>query len=247
MSAALGSAPKTAMVMAAGLGTRMRPLTDTLPKALVPVAGKPLIAYVIDPLVAAGVERVVVNVHAHADLLEAYLKGRRDAEFLVSDERARLLETGGGVKHAQALLGEAPIFRCNSDYVWQKHGAPALDALVAAWDPARMDALVTVIPKARTLGFEGSPGDFYQDDAGRLTHRGERPEAPLHAIGIEILDPRPAYADPRDAFSLRDIWFRSADKGRLFGLQQDGLWMQVGDPGARDAVEARLAKEADLS
>jgi MurNAc alpha-1-phosphate uridylyltransferase len=241
----VSSAPKTAMVMAAGLGTRMRPLTDTMPKALVPVAGKPLIAYVIDPLVEAGVERVVVNVHAHADQLEAYLAGRRDAEFLVSDERQALLETGGGVKHAQALLGEAPIFRCNSDYVWKKPGAPALQALVDTWDPARMDALVTVIPKDRTLGFEGSPGDFYQDDAGRLTHRGERPNAPLHAIGIEILDPRPVYADPRGAFSLRDIWFRASDQGRLFGLQQDGLWMQVGDPGALAAVEARLLNGAD--
>lgn len=233
--------PKTAMVMAAGLGTRMRPLTDTMPKALVPVAGKPLIAYVLDPLVAAGVERIVVNVHAHADQLEAYLRGRKDAEFLISDERATLLETGGGVKHAQALLGEAPIFRCNSDYVWRKPGAPAMRALIEAWDPARMDSLVTVIPKDRTVGFEGSPGDFYQDDAGRLTHRGERACAPLHAIGIEILDPRPVYADPRSKFSLRDIWFRSSDQGRLFGLQLDGLWMQVGDPAARDAVEARLA------
>jgi MurNAc alpha-1-phosphate uridylyltransferase len=234
-------APKVAMVMAAGLGTRMRPLTDTMPKALVPVAGKPLISYVIDPLVAAGVERVVVNVHAHADQLEAYLASRRDAEFLISDEREALLETGGGVKRARDLLGEDPIFRCNSDYVWMKPGPPALDAFVDAWDPARMDALVLVIPKDRTVGFEGSPGDFFQDADGRLTHRGGRAEAPLHALGIEILDPRPVYADPRAAFSLRDIWFRSADQGRLFGLQLDGLWMQVGDPAARDAVEARLA------
>jgi len=128
------------MVMAAGLGTRMRPLTDHMPKALVQVAGKPLIAYVIDPLIEAGVERVVVNVHAHADQLTAYLRGRRDAEFLVSDEREGLLETGGGVKHARALLGDDPIFVCNSDYVWRKPGAPALEAFVEAWDPARMDA-----------------------------------------------------------------------------------------------------------
>ena len=228
------------MVMAAGLGTRMRPLTDTLPKALVPVGGKPLIAYVLDPLVAAGVERIVVNVHAHADLLEAYLRERKDAEFLVSDERQALLETGGGVKHAQALLGEAPIFRCNSDYVWQKDGAPILAELIDAWDPDRMDSLVTVVPKARTVGFEDVPGDFFQDEAGRLTHRGERTDAPLYAIGIEIIDPRPIYADPRSKFSLRDIWFRSSDQGRLFGHRAEGLWMQVGDPRALAAVEARL-------
>jgi len=237
----VSAGPKTAMVMAAGLGTRMRPLTDTMPKALVPLAGKPLIAYVLDPLVAAGVERIVVNVHAHADQLEAYLRGRRDAEYLISDERAELLETGGGVKHAQALLGEAPIFRCNSDYVWRKDGAPILDELIAAWDPARMDSLVTVVPKARTVGFEDVPGDFFQDDAGRLTHRGERADAPLYAIGIEILDPRPVYADPRSKFSLRDIWFLASDQGRLFGHVPEGLWMQVGDPRALAAVEARVS------
>jgi N-acetyl-alpha-D-muramate 1-phosphate uridylyltransferase len=233
------SAPTTAMVMAAGLGTRMRPLTDSMPKALIEVAGKPLIDFVIDPLVAAGVERIVVNVHAFADQLETHLRRRKDAEFLISDERAGLLETGGGVKHAQAMLGEAPIFVCNSDYVWRKPGAPALQALAEAWNPAAMDALVVVVPKDRTLGFD-TPGDFFQAPDGTLTHRGDRAEAPLHAFGIQILDPRPVYADPRMTFSLRDIWFASADQGRLYGLQLEGLWMQVGDPAARDTAEARL-------
>jgi MurNAc alpha-1-phosphate uridylyltransferase len=227
------------MVMAAGLGTRMRPLTDATPKALVEVAGRPLIDFVIGPLVRVGVERIVVNVHAHADRLEAYLKRRTDAEFLISDERAGLLETGGGIKHARALLGEAPIFVCNSDYVWKTPGARALRTLVEIWDPARMDALVVVIPKERTLGFD-TPGDFFQAADGTLTHRGENAEAPLHAFGVQILDPQPVYADPRTAFSLRDIWFASADKGRLFGLQLDGLWMQVGDPQARAVAEASL-------
>ena len=235
----MNAAPKTAMVMAAGLGTRMRPLTDKMPKALVEVAGKPLIDFVIDPLVEAGVETIVVNVHAHADQLEAYLGKRTDVRFLLSDERAGLLETGGGIKHARALLGDEPIFVCNSDYVWRKPGAPALQALVETWNAERMDALVTVIPKERTLGFD-TPGDFFQAEDGRLTHRGARPEAPLHAFGIEILDPRPVYADPRTAFSLRDIWFASSDQGRLFGLQLEGLWMQVGDPQALAAAEARL-------
>jgi N-acetyl-alpha-D-muramate 1-phosphate uridylyltransferase len=227
------------MVMAAGLGTRMRPLTDTMPKALIKVVGKPLIDFVIDPLVAAGVTRIVVNVHAFADQMEDHLRRRTDAEYLISNERAGLRETGGGVKHAQDLLGEEPIFVCNSDYIWKKPGEPALQALIDAWDPVRMDALVVVIPKARTQGFD-TPGDFFQAPDGTLTHRGVLAEAPLHAFGIEILDPRPVYADPRAAFSLRDIWFASADKRRLFGLQLDGLWMQVGDPAARDAAEARL-------
>ncbi len=233
------AAPKTAMVMAAGLGTRMRPLTNATPKSLIPVAGRPLIDFVLAPLVEAGIERIVVNVHAFADQVEAYLASRKDAEFLVSDERSGLLETGGGIKHARALLGDEPIFVCNSDYVWRKPGAPALETLVAAWDPARMDALVTVIPKERTLGFD-TPGDFFQDNAGRLTHRGANSSAPLHAFGIEILDPRPVYAWPGEKFSLRDVWFASADQGRLFGLVMDGLWMQVGDPAALAAVEAQL-------
>lgn len=233
------STPKTAMVMAAGLGTRMKPLTDHRPKALIEVAGKALIDYVIDPLVEAGVERIVVNVHAFAEAVEAHLARRTGAEFVISDERAGLLETGGGIKHARALLGEGPVFVCNSDYIWMKPGRPALEDLVQAWDPARMDALVTVIPKGRTLGFD-TPGDFFQAADGRLTHRGGHAEAPLHAFGVEILDPRPVYADPRDKFSLRDIWFASADQGRLYGLELDGLWMQVGDPAARDEAEARL-------
>jgi MurNAc alpha-1-phosphate uridylyltransferase len=227
------------MVMAAGLGTRMRPLTDRQAKVLIKVAGKALIDYAIDPLIEAGVERIVVNVHSFAEEVEAHLRRRKDAEFLISDERAELLETGGGIKHARALLGEAPIFVCNSDYIWIKPGLPALEELTRAWDPARMDVLVVVIPKARTLGF-GTPGDFFQDEAGHLTHRGERAEAPLHTFGIEILDPTAVYAEPRSKFSLRDIWFAAADKGRLFGLQLDGLWMQVGDPAALDDAETRL-------
>jgi N-acetyl-alpha-D-muramate 1-phosphate uridylyltransferase len=233
------SRPKTAMLMAAGLGTRMRPLTDHQAKVLIKVAGKALIDYAIDPLVAAGVERIVVNVHAFADDVEAHLRRRKDAEFLISDERAQLLETGGGIKHARALLGEAPIFVCNSDYIWIKPGLPPLEELALAWDPQRMDVLVVVIPKNRTLGFE-TPGDFFQDAAGRLTHRGDRAEAPLHTFGIEILDPTAVYAEPRDRFSLRDVWFAAADRGRLFGRQMEGLWMQVGDPAALLEAEARL-------
>lgn len=235
----MSALPKTAMVMAAGLGTRMRPLTNDRPKALIEVAGKALIDHMLDPLAQAGVERVVVNVHAHADQLEAHLKKRRDMEVLVSDERDRLLETGGGVKKARTMLGEAPIWVCNSDYVWKKPEEPALSVLAKAWDPARMDALVVVIPKARTMGFD-TPGDFFQAEDGTLTHRGQAAEAPLHCFGIEIIDPTPIYADPREAFTLRDIWLASADKRRLYGLEIEGLWMQVGDPAALEAAEAVL-------
>ena len=231
--------PATAMVMAAGLGKRMRPLTDTRPKALIEVAGKPLIDYVLDPLIAAGAQRVVVNVHAHADQLEAYLARRNDAEILISDERARLMETGGGVKQARALLGEAPIWIANSDYVWIADGEPPLSLLARTWNPARMDACVIVTPKARTLGFD-TPGDFFQAPDGSLTHRGAAAEAPLHCFGIQIIDPRAIYADPREVFSLFDIWYAATQTHRMFGVQPGGLWMQVGDPRALAEAEARL-------
>jgi MurNAc alpha-1-phosphate uridylyltransferase len=233
------TAPKTAMVMAAGLGKRMRPLTETRPKALIEVAGKALIDYVLDPLVAAGVQRIVVNVHAHADQLEAHVKRRKDAEVLVSDERARLLETGGGVKKARPLLGEGPIWVANSDYVWIGEGEPPLELLARTWDPARMDACVIVVPKARTQGFD-TPGDFFQAEDGSLTHRGSSTEAPLHCFGIQIMDPAAVFADSRDAFSLFDFWYAATQTKRMYGVQPGGFWMQVGDPAARDAAEARL-------
>ncbi|MDP3660229.1 nucleotidyltransferase family protein [Phenylobacterium sp.] len=233
------SDPTTAMVMAAGLGRRMRPLTDSRPKALIEVGGKALIDHVVDPLLAAGVERVVVNVHAHADQLEAHLKRRRDAEFLISDERTRLLETGGGLKHARALLGDGPIWVANSDYVWVPSGPAALKLIANAWDPARMDACVIVTPKARTLGFD-TPGDFFADADGALTHRGDHAEAPLHCFGVQIMDPQAVYADPREIFSLFDFWLAATHARRLFGVQPPGLWMQVGDPRALAEAEARL-------
>ena len=227
------------MVMAAGLGKRMRPITDTRPKGLVEVGGKALIDYVIDPLVAAGVERVVVNVHAHADQLEAHLGRRKDAEVLISDERARLLETGGGVKKARPLLGDGPIWVANSDYVWIEDGEPPLALLARTWDPARMDACVIVVPKARTSGFD-TPGDFFRDEAGVLTHRGQAAEAPLHCFGIQIMNPAAVYADPREVFSLFDFWLAATKTRRMFGVQPGGHWMQVGDPAAVAFAEARL-------
>jgi MurNAc alpha-1-phosphate uridylyltransferase len=237
------SAPKTAMVLAAGLGTRMRPLTDSRPKALIEVGGKALIDHTLDRLAEVGVERVVVNVHAFADQLEAHLAGRDDLEILISDERAALLETGGGVKKAHALLGEAPIWVANSDYVWVDGAEPGLAALARTWDPARMDACLIVAPRAETLGFD-TAGDFFRDADGVLTHRGQAAEAPFHCFGVQILDPQPVYADPDERFSLLRAWLKAAERRRLIGVVPDGLWMQVGDPRARDAVEARLAAEA---
>jgi N-acetyl-alpha-D-muramate 1-phosphate uridylyltransferase len=237
------SGPKVAMVMAAGLGLRMRPLTDHRPKALIEVGGRALIDHIIDRLEAAGVTRAVVNVHAFADQLEDHLARRRSPEILISDERAMLLETGGGLKRARSLLGEAPIWVANSDYVWLEGRDDALGRVAAAWDPARMDACLIVVPKARTAGFD-TPGDFSQDASGSLIHRGGAPEAPLHCFGVEILDPQRVYEVADETFSLFRVWQAAEARGRLFGVVPDGYWMQVGDPAALAAAEARLKETA---
>ena len=236
--------PGTAMVLAAGLGTRMRPLTDDRPKALIEVGGRALIDHLLDRLEAQGVGRIVVNVHAFADQLEDHLRRRRgDAEILISNERAELMETGGGVKQARALLGEEPIWVANSDYVWIEDGEPALQVLAKAWDPEAMDSCLIVVPKARTLGFD-TPGDFFEGFHGDLIHRGARPEAPLHCFGIQILDPTLVYDVPEDRFSLFRVWMKAAEHGRLKGVTPGGFWMQVGDPEALMAAEARLLERA---
>ena len=233
------SGPSVAMVLAAGLGTRMKPLTDDRPKALIEVAGRALIDHTLDRLAAAGVSRVVVNVHAFADQVEEHLKRRRDLEIVISDERSALMETGGGIKRARRLLGEDPILVANSDYVWIEEGASALSLLADAWDAARMDACVIVVPKARTLGFD-TAGDFFMAQDGSLTHRGENAQAPLHCFGVQILDPTPAYAEPAAAFSLLKVWLAAAKEHRLYGVTPGGFWMQVGDPAALEAAQARL-------
>jgi MurNAc alpha-1-phosphate uridylyltransferase len=237
------TSPATAMVMAAGLGLRMRPCTDTRPKALIEVGGKALIDHILDRLEAAGVTRAVVNTYAFADQMRAHLARRRSPEILISDEGTGLLETGGGLKHARALLGEAPIWVANSDYVWTPQRDDPLAMIAAAWDPAWMDACVIVVPKARTGGFD-TPGDFFRDAAGRLTPRGAASEAPLHCFGVQILDPQRVYEVPEARFSLFQVWKAASERGRLTGVVPDGFWMQVGDPAALEAAEARLRETA---
>lgn len=232
------TAPDTAMVLAAGLGTRMRPITNHRPKALVEVAGRTLIDRVLDRLVAAGVTRAVVNVHAFADDLEAHLRQRNDLEILISDERAALLETGGGLKKARALLGDSPIVVANIDSLWLDDD-DALTRLVARWDGARMDSFHLLAPLDRSLGFSG-PGDFFLAADGSLTHRGDAATAPFAQAGFHILDPRVIEAWPDGAFSAFPHWLEMARRGRLHGLPLRGLWMHVGDPAARREAEARL-------
>ena len=232
------SAPKTAMVLAAGLGTRMRPLTNDRPKALVEVGGRALIDHVLDRLVEAGVEKAVVNVHWFADRLQNHLAARKDVEIVISDERAELLETGGGLKHARALVGDAPVWVANIDSVWLDEG-DALGALARAWDPERMDALLLLARREGSIGFEGD-GDFFLDD-GRLTFRGDAPSAPYAYMGVHITRPQIVDPEPAGPFSLSRIWRRLAPEGRLHGRVLDGFWMHVGDPASRDEAEAKLA------
>jgi len=227
------------MVMAAGLGLRLRPLTESRPKALVEIGGRALIDHVLDRLEAAGVTRAVVNVHAFADQLEAHLARRASPEIVIADERARLLDTGGGLKAARRLLGEAPIWVANSDYVWIEGADDPLALVANAWDPARMDACLIVVPKARTLGF-ATAGDFFRSACGALVHRGGEAEAPLHCFGVEILDPQRVYETADDRFSLFRVWMQAQRQGRLFGVVPDGFWMQAGDPASVAAAEARL-------
>ena len=235
------TAPKTAMVLAAGLGTRMRPLTDDRPKALVEVGGRALIDHVLDRLSDAGVETAVVNVHWFADRLEAHLAARgRGPAIVISDERAELLETGGGLKKAGPLLGDDPVFVANIDSVWIDRG-DALGDLIRVWDPAKMDACLLLARREGSVGFEGD-GDFLLDDDGALTFRGGAASAPYAYMGVHIT--RPDYADggPNGPFSLAGLWRQSAAAGRLYGCLLDGDWMHVGDPQARAEAEARLAK-----
>lgn len=235
------SAPKTAMVLAAGLGTRMRPLTDTTPKCLVPVAGRPLIDHVLDRLREAGIERAVVNVHHFADQVEDHLAGRRDLEILVSDERAELLDSGGGIRHALPMLGSEPVMLANIDSLWIEGERPALETLKGAWDPARMDLLLLLVKRGQGIGFEGPQG-FFMDEAGRLTHSvAAEVVTPYANIGFGILKPQVLAGEPDAPFPIQPIWRRLQAEGRLHGVPMDAFWMHVGDPAARDAAEQRLA------
>ncbi len=226
------------MVMAAGLGTRMRPLTNHRPKALVEVAGRPLIDHVLDRLAAAGIRRAVVNVHAFADDLERHLARRTDLEILISDERSELLETGGGLAKARPLLGDAPILVANIDTLWTDDHL--IDNLVAAWDGARMDDLLLVVPQTHAQGFDG-PGDFFIDAAGALTHRRDRPSAPVVYMGLHMLSPALIDAWPASPHGIFQHWMDYAGAGRLHGVVAEGLWMHVGDPAALALAEARLS------
>ncbi len=238
-----GVMPRTAMVLAAGRGERMRPLTDRLPKPLVPVAGKPLIDHVLDRLAAAGVERAVVNVHHLPDLIEQHLAVRGRPQIAISDERKALLDTGGGVAKALPLLGDAPFFHVNSDTIWIDGVQPNLARLAEAFDPAAMDALLLLAPTAGSIGYAGR-GDYAMDAGGLLRRRAESQIAPFVYAGAAVLRPGLFKDAPTGAFSLTRLFDRAAEAGRLHGLRLEGVWMHVGTPEAIAKAEAAIVASA---
>ncbi|HEY4940913.1 MAG TPA: nucleotidyltransferase family protein [Rhizomicrobium sp.] len=234
------TAPRAAMVMAAGLGTRMRPLTNDRPKPLVKVAGKTLIDHALDRLVAADVTLVVVNVHYMAEMVKAHLATRRDIEIRFSEENDALLGTGGGVVKALPHFGQEPFFIINSDTVWIEGIGHALDRMIARWNSDRMDALLLMASMVTALGFEGA-GDFNMDPEGHLSRVEERRLSPFAYPGVQIVHPRLFDAAPKGGFSTNRVWDVAIAKRRLFGIRLDGVWIHVGTPEAVAEAEQFLA------
>lgn len=236
--------PGTAMVMAAGLGKRMRPLTATRPKPLVEVAGKTLIDHALDHLKAAGVAKAVVNVHYLPGALEAHLKSRvQGIEIAVSDERRQLLETGGGLKRALPLLDADPFLAVNSDNLWVDGPVDTLRLLASGWDEARMDMLLLLVPLARAHCHKGR-GDFHMSATGKLRRRKPNQVAPFVFTGIQLISKRVFDAETPDGpFSTNLLWDRAIAAGRCFGAVHQGLWFDIGRPQSIAEAEAILGEK----
>jgi MurNAc alpha-1-phosphate uridylyltransferase len=232
--------PRTAMVMAAGLGKRMRPLTATKPKPLIEVNGKPLLDHVLEKLRVAGVERVVVNVHYLADALEAHLTSRAHGlDVTISDERSLLMETGGGLVRAAPLIDCDPFLALNSDNLWIDGPADTIKLLASQWHGDKMDALLLLVPQARARGHKGM-GDFHMDRAGRLRRRERSRVAPFVFTGIQMVSKRLLRDAPGGPFSTNVLWDRAIEEGRAFGAVHQGLWFDVGTPQSIALTEAAL-------
>jgi N-acetyl-alpha-D-muramate 1-phosphate uridylyltransferase len=235
--------PRRAMVLAAGIGMRMRPLTDRMPKPLVQVGGRALIDHVLDRLADAGIERAIVNVHHFADQIERHLDSRQRPPITISDERECLLDTGGGIVKSLAALGDDPFFVANADTIWIEGVRPNLERLAAAFDPATMDGLLLLAPTATSIGYEGR-GDFALAADGRLRRRGEREIVPFVYAGAGILAPSLFASAPAAPFSVTRLFDRAEAQGRLHGLRLEGLWMHVGTPAAIAEAEAAIIASA---
>lgn len=233
--------PRRAMVLAAGLGLRMRPITDRLPKPLIAIGGRTLLDRILDRLTDAGVTDAVVNTHYLGAMIARHLAGRLRPRIQLSAEES-LLETGGGITRALPLLGQAPFFAVNGDVLWQDGAVPALKALAAAWDDRTMDALLLLQPIERARGYHGA-GDFFHATCGRLVRRGEHPAAPYIFAGLQILHPRLFATAPAGAFSTNVLFDEAGAAGRLHGVVHAGGWCHVGTPADIAPAEAFLAAE----
>ena len=228
------------MIMAAGLGKRMRPLTATKPKPLIEVNGKALLDHVLEKLRLAGVRKVVVNVHYLADAIEAHLVSRADGlEVVISDERKLLMETGGGMVKAAPLIDSEPFLALNSDNLWIDGPADTIKLLASQWDSEKMDALLLLVPQARALGHKGM-GDFHMDRTGRLRRRERSHVAPFVFTGVQIVSKRLLRDAPEGPFSTNILWDRAIDEGRAYGAVHQGLWFDVGTPQSISFTEAAL-------
>lgn len=232
--------PHTAMVMAAGLGKRMRPLTATTPKPLIQVGGKPLLDHVLEKLRSAGVKKVVVNVHYLADAVEAHLASRAHGlEVAISDERGLLMETGGGMVQAERMIDSDPFLAVNSDNLWVDGPADTLKLLASHWDDSKMDALLLLVPLARAENHKGI-GDFHMDRTGRLRRRNRSHVAPFVFTGVQMVSKRLLRDAPEGPFSTNILWDRAIEEGRCFGAVHQGLWFDVGTPTSIPMTEAAL-------
>ncbi|RVU36897.1 nucleotidyltransferase family protein [Hwanghaeella grinnelliae] len=229
---------ETAMILGAGLGTRMAPLTDTTPKPLVPLCGKPLIDWPIDRLAAAGVTKFVVNTHYLADQMVEHFEGRTD---VILNFEPEIQETGGGVRDALDKIGDAPFFVTSSDAIWFDGIKPAVQRMLDAWDPDKMDALLLLVPVTGSYGYEGS-GDYYLDADQRAAHRGDRLVAPYLFGGLQILKPFLFEGAPKGPFPLRLIYNKVQETERLYGITHDGEWYHVGTPESLREVEEVIAE-----
>jgi MurNAc alpha-1-phosphate uridylyltransferase len=235
------SVPDTVMVFAAGLGKRMRPVTDVLPKPLVKIGGRAMIDHMLDRFAEIGVKRAIVNVHYLADQLEQHLAERAAPEIIISDEREKLLDQGGGIKKVLPLIGGAPFFICNTDAIWLEGARSNLARLAERWDADAMDILLLVAASATSVGVDWA-GDFLMDTEGRLSRRGESDVAPFVYAGVGIIKPQLFAGVKEDVFRLAPFFFSAAERGRLFGQRLDGQWLHVGTPAAIEEAERAIRR-----
>jgi N-acetyl-alpha-D-muramate 1-phosphate uridylyltransferase len=234
----------TAMIMAAGKGTRMMPLTADRPKPLIEVAGVMLLDHVLDHLRGAGVGKVVINAHYRAVQVEEHMAAHAaDFDVIISDERDLLLDTGGGLVQALPVISDDPFLCVNADNWWTDEGDNAFARLMHAWDEAAMDVLMLVVPFARANNTQGQ-GDFDMDGGGRLSRRQQGEQGAFVWTGIQMLSKRLIVSPPSDVFSTNVFWDRAIAEGRCFGLEHQGLWFDVGYPSAITATEQKLLEYA---